>query len=67
MLVVDAQDDGGYVWTRRFDEKQRVALYAAATDDSDRRKNQTAPRAELLLLDQPVVTRVTSVLAFTLR
>ncbi len=65
---VDELDDDGYVWIRRFDdEEQRAALYAA-TYDSDRWKDEIAPRVtELLLLDQSVITRVTPTPASTLR
>ncbi|MGW2254790.1 NIPSNAP family protein [Kitasatospora sp. NPDC001660] len=57
---VDAQDEDGYVWIRRFeDEAHSEALYAAVYQH-DRWKNEIGPVVHgLLIPEKSVVTRVT--------
>jgi hypothetical protein len=56
---VDAEDEDGYVWIRRFeDEAQSEALYAAVYEH-DRWKNEIGPVVyDLLILEKSVITRV---------
>lgn len=64
MVVVAAfleeENDDYYVWIRRFrDEAHRIALRAAVYE-SDRWKNEIAPRIEgLVVVDDIEVTRLT--------
>jgi hypothetical protein len=61
-------DDSIYVWLRRFEsEEQRIALYKAVYE-SDRWKNDIAPRIPTILdRDATVVTRITPTSKSTVR
>jgi hypothetical protein len=65
---VDAEDDDGYVWIRRFeDDAQSEALYAAVYQH-DRWKDEIAPVVYSLLdREKTVVTRVVPTPASPLR
>jgi hypothetical protein len=65
---VDAEDEDGYVWIRRFeDEGQSEALYAAVYQH-DRWRNEIGPVVYgLLIPEKSVVTRVVPTPASPLR
>ena len=65
---VEAEDEDGYVWIRRFeDEAQSEALYSAVYQH-DRWQNEIAPVvSDLLDREKTVVTRVIPTAASPLR
>jgi hypothetical protein len=65
---IDDQDEGGYVWMRRFEnESDSDALYAAVYEH-DRWKNEIGPVIDSLLIrEKTVVTRVSPTPASPLR
>jgi hypothetical protein len=56
---VDTQDPDGYVWIRRFEDEQQREALSAGVYESDRRRDEFAPKGQtFLLVDQIKVTRV---------
>ncbi|MEU1710804.1 NIPSNAP family containing protein [Streptomyces sp. NPDC005706] len=65
---VDAQDEDGYLWIRRFEDEAHSDAPYAAVYQHDRRKNEIGPVVHgLLIPEKTVVARVVPTPASPLR